>query len=285
VPYVDSQIPWESHKDDCPNPVAKRLYIRDYDKNGKQRFVPWGITCKNCGIILKQQYEHNLPKGKLKWKKILERLHTDPKYKEYQDHTAEAFVSIGHRRSKEEVERLNMQWRKKRKIQQRKRKMLGGGPMSPKEAGLRRRVKELKRMYEKDCHRYTALKNMINWDEELVEKFLATRPTLFDLDYVLDCPPLYRSSNKKADRFRGYIPDPDKTKNDIYGRQWFKPDPSHYYLEEPTKPYSWRYNPDPSIVGGFEKLVVKEVEERQRWMKLTIKHRQSESKNENNTTG
>lgn len=60
MPYVDSLIPCESHKEDCPNPLARRLYIRDYDKNGKQRFVPYGVTCTKCGIILKQKYEHNL---------------------------------------------------------------------------------------------------------------------------------------------------------------------------------------------------------------------------------
>jgi hypothetical protein len=97
---------------------------------------------------------------------------------------------------------------------------------------------------------------------------------------------LHRSSNKKADRFRGYIPDPDRTKNDEFYRQWFKFDRSHYYLEAPSNPHSWKYNPDPNIIGEFEKLVVKEAEKRQRWMKDFIETRHpSKSKNQNNTTG
>jgi hypothetical protein len=60
LPYIDSLIPWHIHKEDCPNPLARRLYIRDYDKNGKQRFVPWGLTCTKCNIIIQQKYEHNM---------------------------------------------------------------------------------------------------------------------------------------------------------------------------------------------------------------------------------
>jgi hypothetical protein len=128
-------------------------------------------------------------------------------------------------------------------------------------------------MYENDCQRYKVLKNMINWDEELVEKFLVTRPTLTSLEGVLQCPPLYRSNNKIANRFRGYIPHPNKP-------GYLKRDRSHYYLSDPNAAYSWRYNPDPNIVGEFEKLVVREARVRQKYMEIHIKMHQSKSENQ-----
>jgi hypothetical protein len=274
LPYVDSQIPWESHSENCPNPVAKRLYIRDYDKKGNQRFVPWGVTCTNCGVILKQSYEHNLTKKQVSDEKFQKEFHE--RLEKRQGFKDSLFA--GPRLSKEEVERRHMRWAKERKIRRRKLQMLGGSRMSLQEVGLRRRVKELKRMYENDCYHFKVLKNMINWDDELVEKFLATRPTLTSLDSVLRCPPLYRSNNKIANRFRGYIPDPNKP-------GYLKRDRSHYYLSDPNAPYSWRYNPDPNIVGQFEKLVVKEARARQKYMESHIKIHQSKSEHQKNMAG
>lgn len=267
MPYVDDLIPWESHKQDCSNPVAKRLYIRDYDKNGKQCFVPWGVTCKNCGVILKQEYHHNLTKKQLEWKKKDEEWESSPGYKEFHDALIKA-IGPRPKLSKEELERRNMEWRKKRKLQQRKRKMLGGGRMSRQEMSYRQRVRHLKRMYENDCYHYKVLKNIIHWDQELVEKYLATRPSVTDMDVLLRVlSPLKRDTNKQAKRLRGFIPDPDKTKHDVDGRRWYKRDRSHYYLED----HRWRYNSDPNMVGEFEKVVIKEAEERQRWMKSVVR--------------
>ena len=60
MPYLDSKIEASKHKKNCINPVAKRLYIRDYDDRGKQRFISWGVTCTTCGVIVKENYEPNL---------------------------------------------------------------------------------------------------------------------------------------------------------------------------------------------------------------------------------
>ena len=58
MPYLDNKV--EKHKPKCANPVGKRLYIRDYDEEGKQRFVPWGLTCTTCGVIVKEKFKPNL---------------------------------------------------------------------------------------------------------------------------------------------------------------------------------------------------------------------------------
>ena len=72
MPYLDSKI--EKHKTSCKNPVGKRLYIRDYTDDGKQRFVPWGLTCTTCGVVVKEKYhQKDIPQYKIRRK--LERLH------------------------------------------------------------------------------------------------------------------------------------------------------------------------------------------------------------------
>jgi len=57
MPYLNSKI--EKHNDGCKNPVAKRIYVRDYDDKGKQRFVSYGLTCPSCNIIIKEEYQRN----------------------------------------------------------------------------------------------------------------------------------------------------------------------------------------------------------------------------------
>lgn len=64
MPYLDSKIS-EKHKAGCKKPKAKRLYIRDYDKEGgTQAFIPYGITCPSCKVIVLDQKvpKHNLDK-------------------------------------------------------------------------------------------------------------------------------------------------------------------------------------------------------------------------------
>ena len=45
MPYLNDKLTSSQHKDDCKSPSVKRLYIRDYDNKGRQKFVPYGITC------------------------------------------------------------------------------------------------------------------------------------------------------------------------------------------------------------------------------------------------
>lgn len=58
MPYLNNKI--ENHKDGCSDPSAKRLYVRDYDDKGRQRFVSYGITCPSCGVLVTEDYHHNL---------------------------------------------------------------------------------------------------------------------------------------------------------------------------------------------------------------------------------
>lgn len=166
---------------------------------------------------------------------------------------------------KEQIQRTGMRRSKKRKQWQRYRHMLGGGPISARENGFRRRVAGFKLMYTNDCYHYKLLGNLINWDENLVERFLAVRPTERELYSVIYSSPLFRYNKKDADKLRGFIPDPSKE-----GRA--KRDLSHY-VYDPDRPgqWKWKYNSDPTILGEFEKLVIKEVQIRKEKMREIIK--------------
>jgi hypothetical protein len=49
--YLDSQLA-DKHKANCKKPKAKRLYVRDYGDKGKQNFIPYGIVCPSCKVII-----------------------------------------------------------------------------------------------------------------------------------------------------------------------------------------------------------------------------------------
>lgn len=57
---INSQILLSGkHKDSCPYIKGRRLYIRDYEykkgdnRNRKQTFIPWGLTCLTCSFVIR----------------------------------------------------------------------------------------------------------------------------------------------------------------------------------------------------------------------------------------
>jgi hypothetical protein len=154
MPYLDSKI--EKHHKGCINPVGKRLYIRDYDDNGKQKFVSWGLTCTTCGVVVKGKYERNLTKQE-RWK-----------------------LEFGLKKLNDK-EYLNRQraYKIKRKLERIQRRKIGKDPMTPQESGLRTRIKNFK---------------VEESDQNIVEQFLylSPRPTvreLIDVVYPLGWDP------------------------------------------------------------------------------------------------
>jgi hypothetical protein len=57
MPYLNYRI--EKHNEACKAPIVKRLYVRDYDKNGKQRYISYGVTCLNCEVLVIERFHHN----------------------------------------------------------------------------------------------------------------------------------------------------------------------------------------------------------------------------------
>lgn len=193
MPYLDSKIDTDKHNKDCGNPVAKRLYIRDYDDKGKQRFVPWGLTCTTCGVVIpdEEKYQPSLTPTERKYAK-----------------DEETFNFIRGMKIRDKLQRL------RRKHQ---------GPITSKERGLKIRISNMGKFYERmswqtrDSSESGPIKTV--WDEKLVDQFLnlEPRPTRIELEQVFGSRrDKYRSDfelSLTVDRgwdHRGLVKDPDK---------------------------------------------------------------------------
>ena len=143
------------------------------------------------------------------------------------------------------------------------------GPIriTPVEDGLRRRIKGLNQLYEYDCFHHSSLKNLLIWPPDLVDQFLSIdpRPTIAELWKVLESSPLRRYNMTSANKLRGWIPDVERP-------GYRKRDLSHY-IPNPDCPDRLMYNPDPKIIGEFEKLIIKEASLREKIMREIIKSR------------
>ena len=174
MPYLDHKIELNKHKKTCLNPVGKRLYIRDYDDKGKQRFVPWGLTCPNCDVVIKENIEHNflstIQKNDMK------------------------FLKESHFGGEEVYER-NQRYKVIEKLQRIKRRGLGPYPISPEENGFRKRIKGYNRLYS-DIYN-DKVRNLIRWNPNVVEEFLymTPRPTIRELKKVIYSSPIRRYNN------------------------------------------------------------------------------------------
>jgi hypothetical protein len=218
MPYLDSKIELSKHRKNCGNPVGKRLYIRDYDDKGKQKFVSWGLTCTTCGVVVKEKYERNLTPRELK-------------YVERQ----KKFESEGSEYSKLLIQRLggrSMTWQQslesrrtcqvEGKLKRLERKLRGPRIYSHGEAGLRTRTRNLKHFYEW-MNRYEH--SDISWDNALVEQFLHVypRPTIKELVEIFEpSDSVISVDSQKVFRYRGYVPNPDKPDFMKYDFQKYK---------------------------------------------------------------
>ena len=265
MPRLDSHIPLESHKPDCPNPTAKRLYIRNYDQRGNQKVVPWGLVCENCGVIIKQAYKHNPTK-----KQIDKRMSMPKLPFTILDEETNTATTTNQKLSKEEFESRHLRRLKELKIRRSKEKESANAQNSRLFKATRNRIKALNKIYKDDCICYPLLKKMINWDPKLVERFLANNPTYTEMVEVLDYGDLYRNTIRRANKYRGWITDPDNSSQLII-------DPSHkVYRPHPKKPHTWKLNMDPNKIGEFEKQVINENEGRMELMQYIIrKHLES----------
>lgn len=206
MPYLDSKI--DKHYKNCINPVGKRLYIRDYDDNGKQKFVSWGLTCTTCGVVVKEKYQHGLTPKQLRKREMDRKLEGSKYAKTFEKLTGRPYASW-----KERFER-SQKYKVMKKLKRLQRRRLGKDPMTPQETGLRRRIRGFKNLYYID-NLYWSLKdeNSINWSEDLSERFLniTPRPTINELVQVIKSSPLGRYNNGSlVYRNRGYVPNPDK---------------------------------------------------------------------------
>lgn len=116
----------------------------------------------------------------------------------------------------------------------------------PKEVGLRRRIKQLKKFYK-----YKIPASEYTWNEKVVEEFLSTRPTIPELKTVFRPPnsSISAESQSVAGRFDScYSPDPERPE----------------YLKFDSEKY--------------HKILKREAIQRQEIMQQIIKNRQEQKK-------
>jgi hypothetical protein len=214
MPYLDSKI--DKHKNNCFNPVGKRLYIRDYDDNGKQRFAPWGLTCTTCGVVVKQKFQRNLTKKEIEDRESNIKLYGEDGKKESEYTKLLGKIGVGHSGGWQEELEKNRKYKIIEKLQRLQRKKLGPELITPRESGLRIRIKHLKGFYERASWYWSSPdKNRLDfaWDDKLVEQFLSVnpRPTITELREVFNPPEFVISvDSQRKHRLRGYVPDPEK---------------------------------------------------------------------------
>jgi hypothetical protein len=91
---------------------------------------------------------------------------------------------------------------------------------SPKEVGLRRRIKQLKKFYK-----YEIPANEYTWNEKIVEEFLSTRPTISELKTVFAPPNSLISAETQHIGGRidfCFSPDPDNPKYLIFDGEKYR---------------------------------------------------------------
>jgi hypothetical protein len=213
VPYLDNKI--DKHRINCVNPVGKRLYIRDYDNKGKQRFVSWGLTCTTCGVVIKEKYYPNLTPKQLEYREFDKKL-------EGSEQNKRVGQLGGNTRSWEEKFERNQKYRIANKFRRLRRKKLGAEPITPRESGLRTRIRNLKRYYEWATHYWIQKIRSLDgkkeiesirkiWDDVLVNEFLnvSPRPTITELSEVFASPDfIIRVDSRSKLTYLGCVPVP-----------------------------------------------------------------------------
>ena len=246
MPYLDSKIQPEDHKPSCPKPKAIGLYRRDYDEQGNRTWILRFLECPSCGVVIKLPYKHNPTK------KQRDKLMSRPKLPKILNEKENLDLHLEAPKSKEEIEHACFQHTKVIRSKQIKTREIQY-VIGPEEKKHRAKIKALNKMYKNDEKHRPRLKGKINWDAKLVERFLDIRPSLYEMWEVVNWPPLYRYNNKKANRNRGRIPDPEK-----FG--YVKSDPDYF-----TK------TPDPNKLGDWEKMVIDEAQGRMEYMESIIR--------------
>jgi hypothetical protein len=185
----------EKHNKNCTDPFnVKRLCIRDYDDKGRQKFVPYALTCLSCNIIVRDvNFEHkptDRERNTLSNSKKLDSiLGLPPASKEQVERARKHKVIRKYKRRKDKLER----------------KLLGEECISPEENGLRRRIKGFNKLYSYEHD--NEMRDIIKWDIELCQKFLDLRPTVKEIRHVLLSSPLHRTTSSTSFRTqKRYIP-------------------------------------------------------------------------------
>jgi hypothetical protein len=142
--------------------------------------------------------------------------------------------------------------------------------ITPKERGLRRRIKGFNNLYYYDALIIKQLQDRIDWPMDLCERFLkiVPRPTIQEMVEVINASPLRRYNNgADVSRTRNKIPHPDKPGDLKYDESSWIPDPE--------KPGKLKWNDDPNFVSDHAKAIIEEARKRKDLMEKIIRMREN----------
>ena len=240
MPYLDRQIPPEDHKPGCPKPKAYGTYRRVKDEKGRRTWALRVLECPSCGVLIKLPHKYVTKK---------------------QNNSIPALPKIlSEKEPLESTRDVELMRIRTKEVQQ---------VIGREEKKYRAKIRAFNTMYKNDEKYCPRLKGKINWDPKLVERFLDIRPSYDEMFGMLNWPPLHRYDNRRANKRRAWIPDPDK-----FG--YIKYDHDCYNI----KGYeAWGKHPgiiDLNKLSEFETLVITEAQGRMEYMDNIIKkHLQS----------
>lgn len=247
MPYLNSKIRPEDHKQGCPKSKVMRLCAKGNNKKGNRTWITRGLECLNCGVVIMHPYQH-IPTKKQRDKQIM----SMPKLPKILNENENFQIP----KNKVEIEYESIQFTKEMQIKSLKQLRTTDiqNVISRKERKYHNKVRALNTMYKNDEKRCPCLKGKINWDPKLVERFLDVRPLYYEIIAVLQWPPLWRDNNRWASRYRGWIPS-------SFGH--ITSDLDYFtYLENKQ---------DPDKQSTWEKLVIEEARGRMKHMETIIK--------------
>lgn len=164
----------DNHKDDCVDPHVIRLYGKKY------RYEPYCLTCTSCDAFQKTNFDP-------KFKSRIAKMSREYIPEENIDRIVKANEAwYGRKFTIEQILKRNRAEaiiNKCRRQEREQRKLLGESPITPEEQGLKKRIRNLETFYEKAS---SQLNTDLGWDRELLRRFLLCRPTIKELESLLN---------------------------------------------------------------------------------------------------
>ena len=238
MPYLDKWIRPDDHIPSCPTSKVVALYERVYNEKNTRTWDIRALECINCGVIVKIPHKYNTKRQDTKLKNT-------PK-----------LPKILSENEGLEIDKV---------IKFRERTKMVQHVITPREKKDRAKIKALNRMYKNDEKYCPRLKGKIGWNPRLVERFLDSRPTYYEIQTVLYLPPLQRKNQRFANSRRGLIPDYEN-----YG--YIKHDKDCYIVKRHQKSHRPELIVDPDKLSEYENLVIDEARRRMSYMEGVIKN-------------
>jgi len=208
--YSENKFPDEAHEPGCSKPKAYGWYRRTRNKKGDRTIVVGILTCPECAISIMVPHRLNLT-NKQKEKSIgipkLPKLISENTYEIPTDQSK--FILFYKKWRLIQVIGLRKNQRRTKQLSKERSRL-----WNP-EGYYISIIKRLAKIYKKDEEKFPDLRGKINWDIKLVEEFLGIIPRHWEMQEIINWPPMYRWNIKRTDSQRGHAVESSST-NDCW---------------------------------------------------------------------